>query len=232
MRTSATTSSSAPRGFSLLEIMVVAALIALLAAMAVPMVTAGGGRSQLQRQADRISALLEQLNEQSLFVGELLAARLEPGAIRPLRFSHEESAFVAMEGRSGGLSTLKLPDGLRLEWELEQSDRRGADLRDALSARLSNEDNGDARSGKEARSAEDGVRNPEDGRGSGDGDDEASASGEAEQMPQVFFFPSGEVTPLTLWLRAPGSEGASMELELDSMGRVARPGAGADADAG
>jgi general secretion pathway protein H len=199
--------------------MVVAALIALLAAIAVPMVTAGGGRSALQRQADQVSALLEQLNEQSLFVGELLAARLEDGAIRPLRFAHEESAFVAMDGRAGGLSTLELPDGLRLEWELEQSERRGADLRDALDSQLSAEDDTGTRGGnadEPARAA----------------DDDGAGARASEQPPQVFFFPSGEVTPLTLWLRTTGTEGARIELELDSMGRVARPETGARSDAG
>jgi general secretion pathway protein H len=200
--------------------MVVAALIALLAAIAVPMMTAGGGRSELQRQADQVSALLEQLNEQSLFVGELLAARLEPEGIRPLRYSHEESAFVAMEGRSGGLSVLELPEGLRLEWELEQSERRGANLRDALGSQLAEEDdNGDGRS---TNTRDDG------GAGSTDSGEETSK----EAIPQVFFFPSGEVTPLTLWLRATGAEGAGIELELDSLGRVARPGSGAETDAG
>lgn len=211
--------ASPPGGFSLLEIMVVAALIALLAAVAVPMLSGGGGASALQRQAERLSALLEQLNEQSLFVGELLAARLEPGGVRPLRFSHEESAFVAMKGRAGGLSSLELPRGIRLEWKLEQAERRGANLRDALGTQLASNEDGTGIS-----------RNSENREKNGTRSEQESASG--EKLPQVFFFPSGEVTPLTLWLRTTGAESTRIELELNSLGRVTRPAAGADTDAG
>lgn len=222
MRISVTTTSNPVRGFSLLEIMVVAALIGVLAAFAVPMVISGGGGSQLKRQADQVSALLEQLNEQSLFVGELLAARLEEDRVVPLRYSHQESGFVPTQGRSGGLSELELAEGIRLEWELEQSDRRGPDLRDALGKRLTGEEDEQGRSRLESRADESGKTPDASGADSSDSD---------QPLPQVFFFPSGEVTPVTLWLRGPDTRDGGIQLELNTVGRVARPGTGERANA-
>lgn len=202
MRISAiTTDSSRPAGgFSLLEIMVVAALIALLAAIAMPalMRDRGGGPGE---QAERLSGVLEQLNEQSLFLGQLLAARLEEDGVQPLRFDHEESEFVAMEG-AGELGPLELPADMRLEWRLEETgDREGVDLRDAVSNRMM-----------------------------GDEDEDNSGDGGEDEPPQVFFFPSGEVTPVTFWLRRRGAEGDGLRLELNSVGRVERPARGNGGD--
>ncbi len=182
-------------GFSLLEIMVVAALIALVAAVAVPTLMRNPGDG-LEEQSERVSALLQQLSEQSLFLGEMLAVRLESGAVRPLRFAHEEGEFVAMEG-AGELGALDLSGDIRLEWRLEDSeDRQGVNLREAVSSRMM---------GDEAESG-----------GQDDGEDDSAP-------PQVFFFPSGEATPITLWLRREGAAGEGKQLRLNSLGRVERP---------
>jgi general secretion pathway protein H len=197
MRTSVITNNKPGRfsGFSLLEIMVVAALIALVAAVAVPtlMRDPGGG---LDEQGDRVSGLLQQLSEQSLFLGELLAVRLESDAVRPLRFAHEEGEFVAMDG-AGELGALELSGDIRLEWRLEDSeDRQGVNLREAVSSRMMDDED---ESGGEENGEED------------------------KAPPQVFFFPSGEATPITLWLRREGADGEGMQLKLNSLGRVERP---------
>lgn len=195
MRTSATTNSrfNLGSGFSLLEIMVVAALVALLAAVAVPTIMRNPGGDAVSEHADRLSGFLQQLNEQSLFLGQMLAVRFETDAVHPLRFAQEEGQFVAMEG-AGELGTLELPEALRLEWRLEKTDeRQGVNLREAVSSRM--------------MADEDDTREP---------DEEASP-------PQVFFFPSGEVTPITLWLRHQEREGEGVRLELNSLGRVQRP---------
>lgn len=207
MRTSATTNNSRARGFSLFEIMVVVALIALLAAVAVPTLT-DRGRGELRKQGDRLSGLLEQLNEQSLFLGQMLATRLKSDQVQPLRYDHEEGDFVAMQGE-GELSALELPDGIRLEWRLEQTDeRQGPELRDAVSSRLDDGES-DTRERGEREQADD--------------SDEPDDNGDDESPPQLFFFPSGEVTPITLWLRRSGAEGEGLEFKLNSLGRVERP---------
>jgi general secretion pathway protein H len=44
-------------------------------------------------------------------------------------------------------------------------------------------------------------------------------AGEKPTVPQVFFFPSGEVTPITVWLEHIGTD-VSHELSIDSLGHV------------
>jgi len=44
-------------------------------------------------------------------------------------------------------------------------------------------------------------------------------AGEKQTVPQVFFFPSGEVTPITVWLEHIGTD-ISHQLEIDSLGHV------------
>lgn len=220
MRIFGTTRNSRLHGFSLLEIMVVIGLIALMAAIAVPAIIGDRGASDLGKQSERLTGVLEQLNEQSLFLGQMLAARLEPDRVQPLRYAHEETAFVPLEGE-GELSALELPDGVRLEWRLEEPDsQRGPDLREAVSSRLDDEQS-------------DG-RDPERGSDEGNGkqQDSASAEGSSDDTPpQLFFFPSGEATPITLWLRPVGSEGEGIKLKVNSLGRVKRPSGEEEDDA-
>lgn len=44
-------------------------------------------------------------------------------------------------------------------------------------------------------------------------------AGEKQTVPQVFFFPSGEVTPITVWFEHIGTD-ISHELMIDPLGRV------------
>ena len=46
-------------------------------------------------------------------------------------------------------------------------------------------------------------------------------NGDKDIPPQMFFFPSGEVSPLTLWLSEEGSD--PREIRIDPLGRVQRP---------
>lgn len=204
MRTSAITNNhcQAASGFSLLEVMVVAGLIALLAAVAVPTIMRNPGGDEVNEQRDRVSGLLQQLSEQSLFLGQMLAVRVESDALHPLRFAHEENRFVAMDG-AGELNTLELPAGMSLEWRLENSeDRQGVNLREAVSSRMMADE------------------------------DEAAEPEKDKSPPQVFFFPSGEATPITLWLRHQEGEGEGVQLKLNSLGRVQRPAGENDSDEG
>lgn len=202
MRISATTiSSGSSRGFTLLEVLVVVTLLALLASVAAPVMVNRLGGADMDREAEKLTARLHQLNEQSLFLGQLLAARLQEDGLQPLRYSLEERDFVSMDADSGSLRRLELPDGIRLEWRLEDVERDGPDLADAVSSRLSDDDG----------------ETDDDTRADEDEDDDA-------QAPQLYFFPSGEASPATLWLRTTAGDGEdSLRLELDALGQVHRP---------
>lgn len=218
MRISATTTSSAlSRGFTLLEVLVVVSLLALLAAVAAPVMVNRLGDDDMAREAEKLTARLYQLNEQSLFLGQLLAARLEEDGLQPLRYSLEEREFVPTAAGSGSVSALELPPGIRLEWRLEELEGDEPELADAVSARLADGDDDDA----DRNSSGDERNNDDAGRDDDGGEDE---NGEAE-APQLYFFPSGEVSPATLWLRAVDGNGeGDVRLELDALGGVHRPG--------
>lgn len=216
MRISATTNNSASsRGFTLLEVLVVVSLLALLAAVAAPVMVNRLGEDDMAREAEKLTARLYQLNEQSLFLGQLLAARLEEGGLQPLRYSLEERGFVPTDADSGSVSALELPPGIRLEWRLEELDREGPELADAVSARLADGDDDDADRNNNSADRDNDGADRGDERGDEDGEDEP---------PQLYFFPSGEVSPATLWLRAVDGDGeAGVRLELDALGGVHRP---------
>lgn len=174
------------RGFSLLEVLVVVTLLALFASLALPLMNRDSNTRDFAWQAARLRDTLLVLNETSLFRGELLALRLEPDGYRPLRYDPAERDFLPL-GESRNLAEFTLPEGIRLEWELEAAPRQEGELSLAEAA--------------ERLLAE----------------EEISESGQA--LPQLFFFPSGEVTPVRLFLRDLES-GEVEQLDLSTMGRV------------
>lgn len=77
MRTSAVGSNGPARGFTLLELLVVVAIMAL-ATAGVGFALADGERSSLQREGDRLAALLESARAQSRASGSVVSWRADP----------------------------------------------------------------------------------------------------------------------------------------------------------
>ncbi len=62
--------------------------------------------------------------------------------------------------------------------------------------------------------------------------EEGDENGQEEaDFPQVFFFPSGEVSPMTLTLRAYDDVDAEQRLRMSALGQFSDPDAGNDEEA-
>lgn len=177
-------------GFSLLELLVVVVLLGLLMMVMVPQLVRDDTGRLLRQESNRISDMVGQLTEQALFRGDLLALQLRPDSVEPLRYDWQENAFVPFE--SGPLVRHQLPEGLALEWESAPVVNDGQPtLADAADVLLADESPG--------------------------GNDVLVADADTGELPQVFFFPSGEVSPLTLRLYAPESS-LEQELSITALG--------------
>lgn len=179
-------------GFTLLEILVVVGLIALITAIAAPLVIGGDQHRKLDRGAGEVVEMLDAMGEQSLFLGEFLAVRLHHDRLEPMRFDPVEQRFEPFApGTPGAPSTVYLDDDLELDWELEspeQTDRRGEEALDP------------------------GEVLEDRGLMNGDEDDNGA--------PQLFFFPSGESSAARLTLERRDLEGSWRRIRLASLGRA------------
>lgn len=172
-------------GFTLLEVLVVVTLLALLASLVVPMMGRDTQTDDIDFQTVQLRDRLQQLAENSLFRGEVMAMHLSMTGFTPLRYVIEEQAFEPISDNPF-FSAQELPQDYLLEWTLDTSrDRDGRSLADVTKQMLLEDD----------------------------------ADDDEEGFPQVFFFPSGEATAISLLLRNSES-GEERRLEMDPLGRV------------
>jgi len=197
-------------GFTLLEIMVVVMLMGLLTAVLVSQGNWTSDDRQLEEEAARLEDTLALLNERSLFSGQLLALRLETTGWTPLSYDRIEGEFLPVEDTA--LKAHRLPPSLELVWELDDLGDEQASLSEVAEELV-----------------KDDVMS---GAGKALLDDEESDESEQDEddFPQVFFFPSGEVSPLTLTLRAYDDVEAVQRLRVSALGRFSDPDAEDDQD--
>lgn len=195
MRISTTTNCAGEteRGFTLLEVLAVAALLGLFIAVLVPNLFVGSERD-LDQGVERMRDLLSAVGEHSVFSGELMGVRLDEEQVTPMRFDPVEQHFVPFGGASrSGLGTWRFSEGLRLNWDLE------------------NPEEGDGPEGQPGF----GLAEVAESRLVAGEDDE-----DRDQRPQLFFFPSGEATPASLYLELVGSERLPVRMRLSALSRV------------
>lgn len=203
-------------GFTLLEILVVVSLIALLslAVLVVPVWT--DDARELDSQAARLSDTLTTLSEDSLFSGKLMALRITDSGWTPVQYNVAERRFVPAEGE--GLQAQRLPDNLELTWQSDQlggQDDQGGQtvtLKQAAQRLVAQDPFG----GGHGLLADDKERNSNAGR------DKGRLDG-PEPLPQVYFFPSGESTPITFTVRSINNLDLQAKRQLTALGQVRDP---------
>lgn len=192
-------------GFTLLEIMVVVMLMGLLTAVLVSQGNWTSDDRQLEEEAARLEDTLALLNERSLFSGQLLALRLQTTGWTPLAYDRIEGDFLPVDDTA--LKAHRLPPSLELVWELDDLGEDQARLSDVAETLVQ----GDVMAGT--------------GEGLLDGEEGDESDQDDEVFPQVFFFPSGEVSPLTLTLRAYDDVEAEQRLRVSALGQFSDPDA-------
>ena len=192
-------------GFTLLEIMVVVMLMGLLTAVLVSQGNWTSDDRQLEEEAARLEDTLALLNERSLFSGQLLALRLQTTGWTPLAYDRIEGDFLPVDDTA--LKAHRLPPSLELVWELDDLGEDQARLSDVAETLVQD----DVMAGT--------------GEGLLDGEEGDESDQDDEVFPQVFFFPSGEVSPLTVTLRAYDDVEAEQRLRVSALGQFSDPDA-------
>ncbi|GAA5118732.1 prepilin-type N-terminal cleavage/methylation domain-containing protein [Alloalcanivorax gelatiniphagus] len=202
------------QGFTLLEILVVVGLIAMLSLAVLVVPVWMDDERQLDGEVARLSDTLTLLNEQSLFGGRLMALRLTDQGWTPLVYDVGERRFVPAQGN--GLQARRLPEALELTWqfdELPTDDEEQLGLDQVAERLVTDSPFGDDR----GLLSEERERADRDGEGKDDQDDQE------DSLPQVFFFPSGETTPVTFTIRSRNDIDLEVDRALTALGRVRDP---------
>lgn len=198
------------RGFTLLEILVVVMLMGLLTAV----IATRGNWSSSDRGIDQAYARLGDtiglLNERSLFSGQLMALRVSYNGWEPLIYDRVEGRFLALDETS--LKRRDLPPSLALEWQLDTLEDEQISLKDVARSLVEEERMLDTGAGLEEQ--EDQPR-----------DDTRADEVDEDAFPQVFFFPSGEVTPITFSLYPVEDDEQLQRLQVTALGRIFDPDA-------
>ncbi|MFN3713206.1 MAG: type II secretion system minor pseudopilin GspH [Alcanivoracaceae bacterium] len=177
--------ASAPRGFTLLEVLVVMTLMVLVSTLLVVGALRAGSGNPVAKASGELVDVFSLMTEQSLFRGDLLALRLDADGWQPLRYDVDTAEFVPLPAP---LAPRRLDESVQLEWQLhENRDRDRPSLSQVADILL-----------------------PE------------KSDSDTPEPPQVFFFPSGEVTPITLLLRQIGGD-TEQVLLVDPLGQVTLP---------
>jgi len=199
-------------GFTLLEILVVVGLVAMLSLAVLVVPVWVDDQRQLDSESASLADTLTMLNEQSLFSGRLMALRVTEQGWTPLTYDVGERAFVPAQGN--GLQANRLPESLELTWQYDDlpdnDQEERVSLQDAAEQLVSDDPFG----GGEGLLSED-RDEPEDERDDGEED--------GETLPQVFFFPSGETTPITFTVRSRQDLDLETRRQMSALGKVRDP---------
>lgn len=200
-------------GFTLLEILVVVMLVGLLTA-----VIAGQGNwtlseDGLDEEASRLQDTLELLNERSLFSGQLLALKLRADGWTPLAYDRNERDFLPIDDTT--LKSRTLAPSLTLEWQVDALEDDEVSLSD-VAENLVKEDM--------MATPDDLSDQAETGEGELRSDNKSDPRRDKE-LPQVFFFPSGEVTPVTISVLSDEELEKFRRWQISALGQVTDPDA-------
>lgn len=201
-------------GFTLLEIMVVVALIALLSAVVVSQGNWTSDDRQLERESARLKDTLALLNERSLFSGQLLALRLRHDGWEPLAYDIDAADFLPIEDTA--LKPRQIPPALELVWQLDElADQEQASLSQVAETLVKKDTSLDL--GEDPVGEDDeGLERQRERRSEAEDDEE-------KVFPQVFFFPSGEVSPVTLSMQSLDDLEYVQRWQISALGQITDP---------
>lgn len=208
-------------GFTLLEILVVVGLVAMLSLAVLVVPVWVDDQRQLDSESASLADTLTMLNEQSLFSGRLMALRVTERGWTPLTYDVGERAFVPAQGN--GLQANRLPESLELTWQYDDlpddDEEERISLQDAAKQLVSDDpfggDEGLLDAERERAEERDGER---DGERRDDEEEE-----DEDALPQVFFFPSGETTPITFTVRSREDVDLEARRRMSALGKVRDP---------
>jgi len=205
-------------GFTLLEIMVVVGLIALLSAVVISQGNWTSDDRQLEQESARLKDTLALLNERSLFSGQLLALRLRHDGWEPLAYDISAADFLPIEDTA--LKPRQIPPSLELVWQLDElADEEQASLSQVAETLVKKDTSLDLGEGTVGEGDEQEARQ-QDGTSVSEGGEE----GEDEKaFPQIFFFPSGEVSPVTLAMQSMNDLEQVQRWQISALGQIADP---------
>ena len=193
------------QGFTLLELLVVVGLIGLFALVIVSQTAFTDDSRLLRQQQSKLADTVTLLHERSLFSGDLTGLILRHDGWTPVIYNRFDQVFFPLMERQ--LQVVDLPESLELTWTFEDDENeQDADLMSAAKAML--EEGAQTRMEDELAAArEQGLR-----------DDEIEL--DPLNMPDLFFFPSGETTPVTLTIRSRDRSDLEISMQLNALGRV------------
>jgi general secretion pathway protein H len=205
-------------GFTLLEIMVVVGLIALLSAVVVSQGNWTSDDRQLEQESARLKDTLALLNERSLFSGQLLALRLRHDGWEPLAYDIAAADFLPIEDTA--LKPRQIPPPLELVWQLDElADEEQASLSQVAETLVKKDTSLDLGEDTVGEGDEEAVRQ----QGS-NSESEVGGEGEDEKaFPQIFFFPSGEVSPVTLAMQSQDDLEQVQRWQISALGQITDP---------
>jgi general secretion pathway protein H len=207
-------------GFTLLEIMVVVGLIALLSAVVVSQGNWTSDDRQLEQESARLKDTLALLNERSLFSGQLLALRLRHDGWEPLAYDIVAADFLPIEDTA--LKPRQIPPSLELVWQLDElADEEQASLSQVAETLVKKDTSLDlgedtVGEGDEEEARQQGSNSESEVGGEGEGEDEKA-------FPQIFFFPSGEVSPVTLAMQSQDDLEQVQRWQISALGLITDP---------
>lgn len=201
-------------GFTLLEIMVVVGLIALLSAVVVSQGNWTSDDRQLEQESARLKDTLALLNERSLFSGQLLALRLRHDGWEPLAYDIAAADFLPIEDTA--LKPRQIPPALELVWQLDElADEEQASLSQVAETLVKKDTSLDLGEDTVGEGDEEEARQQDSNRESDEEDEKA--------FPQIFFFPSGEVSPVTLAMQSQDDLEQVQRWQISALGQIKDP---------
>lgn len=97
-------------------------ILAIIATVTTTMMVGGTEERRFAQQRVLVAELLRTLSEQSIFLGDLLGARLEENRITSLRFDLDTRTFVTFSANMvDAPRVVTLPEHLRLHWTLNEN---------------------------------------------------------------------------------------------------------------